>query len=202
VSRIGIIRVAVATVLFASTAGVAAQTSQVQMPDGVSTVEEFIAFRDEAATTPEGGAATFVLAMLLWDRDPALGHDAMVIAVDASELRQDPDGYRGFTLGNRAADFTARYLEPRPYLARSYLLGTTPEQAYRAPEVWAAQFSRNASSLISEDRVKVFVASSGADSPRPITLQRNNRGVWKAYEYSSLFVGIRPPTEEQPDDPL
>ncbi len=180
---------------------VTAQTVTLELPSGITTVDAFIEYRDANADSPEGGAAVFLLSMLLWETDPALGHDAMVIALDASELRAHAEGYRGFTLGNRATDFTSRYLVPRPFLARSYLVGTSPGNGYHAPGLWTIELSRNPSSVISEDRVKVFVTSTGADSSRPITLQRNNRGVWKAYEFSSLFVGIRPPQEEE-DDPL
>jgi hypothetical protein len=173
----------------------------VGLPAEVVSTEDFIVFRDAAAQTPEGAAAVFVLAMLLFERDQALGREAMVIALDASELRRDPAGYQGYALGNRAADFVSRYLIPRPYLARSYLLGTSPEGGYKAPASRTVQLSRNPTSVISDERVKVFVSCSGADSPRPMTLQRNNRGVWKAYEYSSLFVGVRPPATVV-DDPL
>ena len=178
-----------------------AQSVDIALPAAVTTLQDFIAFRDATAQTPEGGAAVLVLAMLLYERDAKLGHDAMVIALDAGELRQDADGYQGFTLGNRAEDFVTRYLVPRPYLARSYLVGTSPETRYQAPATPTVRLGRNASSEISAERIKVFVSCTGADTPRPVTLQRNNRGVWKAYEYSTLFVGVRPPAEVV-DDPL
>jgi len=34
---------------------------------------------------------------------------------------------------------------------------------------------------------------SGADSPRPITLTRNNKGIWKASSWHSLLVTIKAP---------
>jgi len=40
---------------------------------------------------------------------------------------------------------------------------------------------------------KVFVACSGA-RPRPVTVARDRTdGLWKAYEWSSLLVGVRAP---------
>ena len=178
-----------------------AQPIEIELPTDVTTIEEFLAFRDATAGTAEGGAAVLVLAMLIYTEDPDLGHDAMVIALDAGYLRQDPDGYRGYTLGSSATEYTSRYLQPRPYLARSYLLGTSPENHYEPPETWTVRLSRNTYSEAIEGRVRLFVSCTGADSPRPVTLQQNNRGVWKAYECSSLFVGIRPPVEVV-DDPL
>ncbi len=41
---------------------------------------------------------------------------------------------------------------------------------------------------------------TGAATPRPVTLKRNDRGVWKAYEWSSLLVGVRPPVLKIEDD--
>lgn len=174
---------------------------ELELPGVDIGMDEFLAYLDAIATTPEGAAAVFVLAMLLREADPGLGHDAMVVALDAGELRTDADGYRGYTLGNRAGEFVSRYLDPRPYLARSYVLGTAPGDGYELPATLRVRLSRNRSSEIADDQVKVFVDCSGADTPRPITLKRNNRGIWKAYEYSSLFVGIRPPVVEA-DDPL
>ena len=62
--------------------------------------------------------------------------------------------------------------------------------------------SRNAYSNLSGNAVKVFVVCSGADSPRPIHLKANNRGVWKVTNASSLFVGIRAPEKAAVDDEL
>jgi hypothetical protein len=50
------------------------------------------------------------------------------------------------------------------------------------------------------DTAKRFVHSSGADSPRPLTLRKNNRGLYKVTSWSSLQVGVRPPVETVDDD--
>ena len=200
-SRVSIL-VVVALLLLCAAATLGAQEPvDIELPTGVTTLDEFIAFRDANADTAEGGAAVMVLAMILYVQNPDLGHDALVIALDSSELRQDPNGYRGYTLGNRGREFTTYYLAPRPYLAYSYLLGTSPENGYEPPATWTVRITRNVHSEAIEGRVRLFVACTGADSPRPMTLRPNNRGVWKALEFSSLFVGIRPPVEVV-DDPL
>lgn len=36
------------------------------------------------------------------------------------------------------------------------------------------------------------MVSNGADNPRSITLQKSKRGEFKLYEFSSIFVGVRP----------
>jgi hypothetical protein len=47
---------------------------------------------------------------------------------------------------------------------------------------------------------KVFITSSGASSPRPVTVKRNDKGIWKAYEWSTLIVGVEPPAGNVSDD--
>ncbi len=191
----------IVVLLLASVPGVSAEATVIDLPEAVEAMEQFLAFRDSVADTPEGGAAVFVLAMLLFESDQELGTHALTVALDRSQLREATPGYRGFEPGGSAQAFITRSLLPRPSLARSYLLETSAANAYAEPEDRRVAMSRNRYSVLTEDRVKVFVECSGASSPRPLTLQKNNRGVWKAYEYSSLFVGIQPP-EERIDDSL
>ena len=37
-------------------------------------------------------------------------------------------------------------------------------------------------SLQGDDKARVFVHSTGADSPRPVSLERNDKGFWKAHD--------------------
>lgn len=174
----------------------------VQIDAPPASMEELVALRDRLAGTPEGGAAVFVVALLLYVDDPPLGVQALTLAVDRGRLRESPDGYRGFSLQTGDLQLIERQLAGRSYLARSYLAGTSPGSAYAVPPLpWTIKV---ASTPTSGDPatgvVKLFIPSSGADSPRPITLRRNERGVWKASEWSSLVVGIRPPSSGP--DPL
>lgn len=179
--------------------GVSAQAVQIAVPGDFADIEDFIAFRDEVASTPEGGAAVFVAAMLLYELHEEIAEAAMVVALDRELLAADATGYAGFAPARSVQDFVDRYLIPRPYIARSYILETDPEDAYALPDEWVLGITRNRFSVIDENTIKVFVASSGAATPRPITLRRNNRGVWKAHEFSSLFVGVVPPVETVDD---
>ena len=165
-------------------------------------VEEFIGLRDQIAHTPDGGAAMMVIALILYAVDEALGRQCLTIAVDRQRLEEGPDGHKGWRL--RTADMRriALQLESRPHIPRSYVKGATPRNGYQLPvppyvfEVSGNLYSGDASS----GTFKVFVTSSGASSPRPVTVRRNNRGVWKAYEWSSLIVGVAPPSQSIDDD--
>ena len=97
-------------------------------------------------------------------------------------------------------DYFLDRLAKNPYWPTSYVEGSSPEENYKVESPFQFTFTRNKYSEISSDRIKVFIACSGADTPRPITLQKNNRGIWKALEYSSLFVGMRAPGKPADDD--
>ena len=81
-------------------------------------------------------------------------------------------------------------------------LGTSPDNGYTLPEPpYTLEITRNPYSEINENTVKVFVLSSGADSPRPVTLKQNSRGIWKV-SVESLILGIREPVTADPVDDI
>ncbi len=156
-----------------------------------SSTDEFIQFRDKIATTPEGGTVAFIVACMLYSQNPTMGRECVIIQTDMSQLSQSNSGYKGYNLTS-SNDFQLKQIDNKKYIPFSYVQGTTQENGYQLP---------GGSIKIKIDRVadagngmkKVFVWSTGADSSRPITLKQNDKGVWKAYEFSSIMVGVRPP---------
>lgn len=180
--------------------GLFGQVTELTLDRIPDSMEEFLSLRDEIAESPEGGAAVYVVALIMFTRDEDLGTDALTAALDRSMIKSDPQGYKGYSPVWPFSDKLRRYLRPKPYIARSYIDGTSPGGAYELPEPpYMVVLSRNKYSVIAEDEVKVFVSSSGADSPRPVTLLRNNREIWKV-KVESLILGIRPPEETIDDD--
>jgi len=164
-------------------------------------MDDFHALRDRVSTTPEGGAALFVVAMNIYVQDQKLGEDMFTVALNRSELRENAGGYKGFSPSGYFMSYARDYLAPKPYLAASYILDTSPDTQYTLPEPpLTVSSSRNRYSEQSNGDIKVFVACSGADSPRPLVLRANNRGIWKVVNYNSLFVGIRKPVVIVDDD--
>lgn len=167
-------------------------------------IEEFIALRDTLAVTPEGGAVMLALALLRYAQAPDLpeGRHCLAIAVDRSRLVESPDGYQGWTVARADFDLIRRQLAGREYVARSYFQGTSPATGYALPAPpYACVVSDNPHSGDRDaGRYKVFVASSGAATPRPVTLLRNQRGYWKAVEWSSLLTGVQPPATPVDDE--
>ncbi len=177
---------------------------QIVVPVLPKTLDDFIALRDDVAVTPEGGAIIMVLALAIYVANPKarFGHDALVIAVDHSRLTPKSDGYKGWNLTVRDQQHIRRQMASKPWVPRSYFVGTSPEDGYQLPKPpYRFELSRNPySGDEDEGRVKVFVATSGASTPRPVTVQRNSRGLWKAREWSSLTVGVEPPAAETDDE--
>ncbi len=167
------------------------------------TLDAFVALRDRIAETPEGGAAVTVVAMLLYAREPEapLGRQALTLALDRSRIKPSDTAMLGWKLRLIDVQRLEMRVAGRPWMIFSYFKGTTPEQGYRLPPpplvitVYPDPLTADADG---EFR-KVFVGCHGADSPRPVTLKRNTSGVWKAWEWSSLTVGVKPPAEDVHD---
>jgi len=164
-------------------------------------VEEFVALRNEVAHAPEGAATMIVLALLAYASDEEMGKQCLTVAVDRSGLQESPTGYKGWQVRTSRMRLVASQLAKQTYIPRSYIQGATRENRYALPAPpYVLTFSHNRYSGDRDgDEFKVYVTCSGAASPRPITLRKNDRGIWKASEWSSLIVGIQAPPRE-PDD--
>ena len=167
-----------------------------------TSVEEFVALRDQIAVVPQGGAAMMVVALHLYTQDESLGLECLTVAVDRARLVEGPGGYKGWQLGKRDLSRIKMQLSAQPYLPRAYFRSSAPENGYQLAEPpHVLSFSDNP---YSGDRAsgvyKVFVECSGAPSARPVTVKRNNRGIWKADSWSSLITGVRAPVQVVADD--
>ncbi len=160
-----------------------------------ASVEEFLALRDTLATTPEGGAAVMLVALMEFMQNKTLGMQCITIALDQNSLSSG-NTYKGFTPGNGIMYHLNRFSIPeRKHIPWAYVVGATSENNYEVPLPYSFEMSRNKSSEISEDMIKVFVSCYGTSYPRPVTLKKNNRGIWKAYELSSLFLDVVGPAK-------
>jgi hypothetical protein len=168
--------------------------------DGIPTsVEDFVALRDEVAGTPEGGAAMMVAALLVYTEDEEVGRQCLTVAVDRQRLQEGAKGYKGWQLRARDLQMIRLQLGGRSYMPRSYVEGAVPENGYTLPEP-PYRFRFVPDPRGDERGADAHIVSSGADSARPVTLHRNPRGIWKAYEWSSLLMGVRPPAGDEEDE--
>ncbi len=172
----------------------------VSIPQLPKNIEEFVSLRNEIAKTPEGGAAMFIVAMILFDQDQKLGTDALTIALDRANLREDMMGYKGFSPSSSLQYHIDRFSR-KSYWGRAYVEKTSPQNQYRLPTVpLKISLGRNRYSELSNGDIKIFIKCSGADDPRPITLRVNDKGYWKAIECSSMFLDMRDPEQQISDD--
>jgi hypothetical protein len=171
----------------------------ITLPSLPENIDSFIEIRDQIANSPEGGAAIFVLAMLMFENERKLGEQAFTVALDRNNLSESMMGYKGFT-PSQSIKFHLNRFEGKNYWGKSYIIGTSFENGYLLPAQLNVEVGRNPSSEQSNGDIKVFVKCTGADTPRPITMRINDKGIWKAYECSSMFVDMRVPKQIISDD--
>lgn len=165
-------------------------------------IEEFLEVRNQIATTPEGGASIFIIACMMYIESSYKDIAPLTVALAKSRLQESQEGYQGYIPNPSDLRLIKDQLNRHPYLANSYVLGTSPQNGYNLPnKSLSFDYSTNKySGSEKEVSIKLFIASSGADSPRPIRVVRNDKGLWKAEEWSSLLVGIRTPPKADNDN--
>ena len=134
----------------------------------------------EKMHSPEGTAILTIAALCLYpaNRDEAL---AML-----DYLR----GPRPLSIAEK--QFIRDRFMDKDYVPRSYFAGSSPENKYTPTEPYTITFETNPYSYDDEGYVKLWVRSSGADSPRDIVLRKQgSTGKYFLWE-QHVLVGIRP----------
>jgi hypothetical protein len=175
--------------------GIMTFLSSVSIGQIPQSVEEFTALRDQLAETPQGGAAMMVVALLVYAEDEQLGQGCLAVAVEQGRLHEGRPGYGGWGLGARDLQLIGMQVGAQGHIPRSYVRGASPENGYELPDPpYEVEFGPNPhSGDPASGDYKVFVKSSGASSARPVRVRRDERGLWKAREWSSLLVGVKAP---------
>lgn len=87
-------------------------------------------------------------------------------------------------------------IKGRGYIPRSYFSGTNPQNNYTPTAPYSISVSEQKYSYENQGYAKLFLQSSGADSPRPIVLrQKGNQ--WFLWQNLALS-DIRRPAEQDP----
>ncbi len=165
------------------------------------TVDEFLSLRDRIASTPEGGATCFIMALINYtDSNPAVhaaGVSMMILSMDEGNViksSSETESYNGYGLHRSDIDRLARATQE---IANSYIAGATPENNYTIPNPNCASVGFRKqdeySGSIASGTKKVFVWSGGAATARPITMTCNIKSKWKVKEFSSIVVEVQPP---------
>lgn len=138
--------------------------------------------------TPEGAAAAFILALLVFVRDPALGRACLDMI-----CLEPPDEAE---IGNHFTPMAQKH----PEIPRSYVKDALPENGYRLPEgALTVRVKVTNERALRRGAKTVYVGCNGTATYRPVTLvSRPPRFVWKrfgvkrAYETDPWFVSDYP----------
>ncbi|MHB1354345.1 MAG: DUF6935 domain-containing protein [Anaerolineae bacterium] len=148
-------------------------------------LEELLVLQSSLAATPEGAAAVLVAVLLAYVALDPFAEQYLALVVDPGQLQGE---------ALRATDRQRLKLQliSKERTIHSLVQGATPENGYQLPDPpYHLSFSRNPYSGKDESgRVKVYIACSGASTARPVSLRRSADGLWRAWEYSTLLVGV------------
>ncbi len=154
-----------------------------------ASVDDLRRMYDEVHEDPAGVAALYVMAMLAFTRDKALGRALVRFLMTPEHTVTVREGEKALC---RSVMYHLSRLERYPYLARTYVDGTSPADGYALGEPpYAVVVTRV--QPVNPSRVRLYLACSGAASARPVVLQREEAG-WKVREESSLYSGVVAPS--------
>jgi Domain of unknown function (DUF6935) len=168
-----------------------------------NSAEEFVTLRNELAQTPEGGAACLVAALLSFSKSQDLGMQCLTIAIDQRNVING-GVYKGYAPNGSVMYHVNRITGYKmwPYLGYAYIKGAKAASNYQvSPPLVIETYRQKNSGTDESGEVKVFVNTDGFRA-RPVTLKRNDKGIWKAYEFSSLMLNVNPPASLTPTDDL
>lgn len=149
------------------------------------TLEQFLSLPQSAMSTPYDTAALTVLALSVYPENKEL----------SLKMLEALRGPRPFS--NMDKQFIADRFRGKEYLMRSYFDGSSPENDYTPSVPYTVTVSENQYSYQESGFAKLFVACSGADSPRPVQLRKAKDGKWYLWE-QFLLTGIRQPESQNP----
>lgn len=135
---------------------------------------------------PETTCALFLTALQLYLRDKTAGEAAV-------NLLRGPRPMTGYD-----AQFLRDRLRGKAYLPLAYFEGATPENHYTPRKPYTLQVLPDPRPQdLEPGYLRVYLRTTGADSPRPVKLRRKGDN-WYLWEYSSILSGIRVAVEENP----
>ncbi|MBR1750052.1 MAG: hypothetical protein IJ740_04080 [Ruminococcus sp.] len=143
-------------------------------------VPELKALPEASLEEPHFAAALFVAAVAHYPKDK----DASLEMINYLKGPAPLSEYEKQFIRDRFMD--------ADYVPRSYFEGSSPENKYTPNVPYTITFEDNPYSYDNEGYVKLFAKSSGADSPRQVTVRKQgSTGKYFLWE-QMLLGGIRP----------
>lgn len=149
-------------------------------------VEQMKSLPEASMDTPFKTAALTVCALCAFAASPDIGTQML------NYLR----GPRPLT-GNDISFIKDRFRGDRTYIPFSYLSGAIPSNDYTPNQPYTVTVTSDAHSYDEQGYARLYIASGGADSPRPIKLRQKGDGQWCLWE-QYLLTDIRQPKSSDP----
>ena len=173
----------------ASTVQPVQQAAQALSASGLpTTYSVFKARCQSACQTPEGAVRMYFDAVYNY-LDPAQREEA------SKMLRYILHAGPGWERSPNYNTFVQRLRDPaHHYIFRSFAAGTSPENGYRmTPDNYRLTITGKRQQA--DDFVAVHLVSSGADSPRLVTLRRHEDGQWYVFSNAGTYAQVRAPRQ-------
>jgi len=153
-------------------------------------VDEFLVMRDELGQTPNGGAACFLIALLVYANNNDLGNKLLTMTIDRDLLVQG-DGYNGFQpkLSDTAAIRAS--IASKSFFFNTYVGNTYAPQNYQLPsENLTFDFVRNPPAMYKEtsEIYRLLVRCNADAKPRMLKMRKDYKGFWKVYEWNGILA--------------
>lgn len=155
--------------------------------------DEFLKIYAAMGMTPQGSAVCLIVALMMFFKDQGEAIKMLAFVVDPSRTIIKKGGMP--ELFQSDLRFILMQSAGKEYMFNSYVVGTDPKNKYKIEKMPITfEFSSNKySEAMGECKYKLFIKCTGAPSPRPITLSKQDDGYWKAFEYSSLLLDVQKP---------
>lgn len=162
------------------------QSWTVSFPNIPVSLAQLRSLPEATLSEPHFAAALLIPALCLW---PANESEAQAMM----NFLKGPEG-----LSQREVQFIRERLRGKEYLPSSYFAGTSPANNYEPTQPYTVTVSANPYSYQEQGYAKLYLQSSGADSPRPVQLRHKpSTGEWFLWE-QMLLSEIRQPVAADP----
>ena len=148
--------------------------------------EQLRALPEAAMDTPFQTAALTVCALCAFAADQAVGTGLLNVLRGPRPLS-----------GQDISFIKDRFRGGRTYIPFSYFAGATPDNNYTPTQPYTVTVTSDARSYDEQGYARLYIASGGADSPRPIKLRKKADGQWCLWE-QYLLTDIRQPKANDP----
>ncbi|NLZ56261.1 MAG: hypothetical protein GX900_06330 [Clostridiaceae bacterium] len=150
-----------------------------------ATLAEFQELADQGMDTPENTAALFFVALEAMISESRSEGLAMINVLKGPQ-----------PMSRHEESFLKDRIMDKPWLARAYFQGATPENNYAPNEPLTLIFERDTRPQ-EPGFARVYIKTPAFDSKRGMQL-RSKGGKWYIWEYSAVVTGVRIPVSEDP----